>query len=437
MNNFYRILSFSLFTYILLLLLAFLYGFKEKIPVYIYVMQIVIAISFFVMLYFCTRLKSTQSVLYVIFMTFLILTSVLRYVFWNYTNSPYNNFKSVDVYTYEGNAIRFQDNDYISFLLGTHLNIDDIGYSSVVYFLHVIFCNTDIVRIVLLLLNTVAIVVSLKYVYLICRLIDIDKRIAMSTAVFYGIFPFLIVNSTIGLKENIFCLLIVCAFYYMYTFKERKSFKSFILSMLFVCSTFLFRSAIALMLLLLYIPFLYCNENNRKRSIYWGIIGGILGTIILPFLIANFTATTMDHVSQVTAARIQKAGSSTTIQWLVQTLSSLFGPFPNFIRMAQYGILHNSGLFVKTLFGFFTIAGIYNVFKKLDYKLYPIVLYLFMGYTMLILSGVSLDMRYHVTFFVAFVILMAKGLQEYEGRTLWFYAYALGDILLIILYNVR
>lgn len=403
-------------------------------------MQVTIATSFFAMQYFCTRLKYPQSNLYVIFITFLILTSTLRYVFLAYTSHPYNNFESVDVYIYERNAVKFQDKDYLSFLYflsKSVLNVSDIGYSSIIYFLYHILHNADVVRFVLLLLNTLAITVSSKYIYLICRLVDIDKRIAIGAATFYGIFPFFIVNSTMGLKENIFCLLIVCALYYMYLFRERKSLKMLVLSMLFVWSTFLFRSAITLMLLFLYIPLLYCNENNRKRSIYWGIIGGIILTIVLPSLIISFTGVSLDHVSQVTAYRIQRTGNSSHTRWLVQALSSLFGPFPNFIHMAQYGILHNSGLLVKCFLGFFTLAGICNIFKRLDYMLYPIVLYLLMGWIMLIFSGVALDMRYHITFFVAFVILMAKGLQEYEGRIVWFYIYALVNVLVIIQYNVR
>lgn len=439
MNKFNTILKISFFTYISFLLIAFLIGFKEEIPQYMFILQLCIAMFFFSILYLCTRLESMRDIMFVLPFIFGLLSFVLRYVFIEYTGDSYNNTNNCDAYTYEIFTLRGQGVDYFTFLKVVlwKFDVDDMGYSTISYFAHSFSNEVTVGRILLLLLNVLAISISAVYIYKICQYVQIEKRLSMVFAAFYGCFPFFIVSSAMGLKENSFCFIIVAALYYMFKYQNSRRLVWLLWALLFVFLTFFFRKAVTLMLSLTFVPLICCNDNNKKKSIYWGIAGVLFVGGILPTLILNFTGISMEHVSRVTEARLQGIGGSVIQQWMSQFLGAFLGPFPNFTRTVSYGILHNSGLLLKCIMGYFTYTGIYQVFKQLDYKLYPIVAYLLMGYMMLIMSGVALDMRYHVTFFPAVVILAANGMQyaPHSIKSLFVYYFVL--IGIIMFYNLR
>jgi hypothetical protein len=223
----------------------------------------------------------------------------------------------------------------------------------------------------------------------------------------------------------------------MYKYKEEKKSFALFAAISFILSTFFFRSVITLMLCFSFLFLLYCNEKNRKKTIYISIILGGIILFMLNTIIYNFTGFSMDHVLNTARSRIQRTGDSESMQWFIQFLSSFIGPFPNFTRTAEYGIYHNSGLLLKCFLNFFAYVGTYKILKNFDFRFYPIALYVFMGYLMLTISGVSLDMRYHVTFLSSLMILIANGLQRVSLKNYMFYIYSVICILIIISYNIR
>lgn len=437
-----RVFNFWGIIYIIAIFVTYLHGYKEAIPHYMLSLQVIIAVAYFISFHFCIKLESKRSIFCFIFLNFLAFSLLLRYTFIECTGDAYANIIGNDSYKYERNALRFIDKDYMTFVKGIinrgPMNIDDLGYSSIIYFITRFFQDINWARNAVLLLNSLAITYSSYFIYRLCTILNLSDRLALSAAIIYGLFPFFYVSSAVGLKENIFCFLIIGSFYYMYKYKQKRVFTAFLSSCIFILLTFFFRSAITLMLIFSYIPLLYCNQYNRKKSIYIGILCGGILISLLPIIVLEFTGISMEHVSRVTEARLTRTGESKITQWLIQILSSTIGPFPNFTRAAQYGIYHNSGLLLKCFLSFFTYIGAYQALKKLEYQFYPIILFLLMGYSMLVLSGVALDMRYHVTFLFAFMIMAIKGIQEYIPNNKYLlYPYTICCILIITFYNIR
>ncbi|MCY6361397.1 hypothetical protein NXX60_01245 [Bacteroides thetaiotaomicron] len=56
---------------------------------------------------------------------------------------------------------------------------------------------------------------------------------------------------------------------------------------------------------------------------------------------------------------------------------------------------------------------------------------------MLVLAGVALDMRYHVTFFSLWIILGAYAWQYAKPKKITFFVYTIFIVFLILVYNLR
>ena len=405
------------------------------------VSQILIAVIYFLNLHLCLHLKERKYVFGFIFLNFFIMSFILRSIFIIYTGDPYANTEGCDSYKYETQAMLFANESYGNFLRGIlsngSMNVDDIGYSTIVFVINNFFSDLAWTRSFVIFLNAIAITSSSYLMYRLLLNLGIEQKLALFGTCIYGFFPFFFVSSAMGLKENIFCFLIIASFYYMYRFKRKKTIVSFMASCLFISLTFFFRSVITLMLILSYIALLCSNKYNRKRIIFIATIAGGLLLCILPAVILSFTGISMELVARVTESRLARTSDSVSMQWLIQILASIIGPFPNFTRTAQYGIYHASGLLLKCFLGFFACVGVWGILRKLDYSFYPVVLYMLMGCLMLIMSGVALDMRYHVTFFFAFVVLMIKGFQMYAYKKYLYYLYIALSMSVVCFYNLR
>ncbi len=145
----------------------------------------------------------------------------------------------------------------------------------------------------------------------------------------------------------------------------------------------------------------------------------------------------MSHIYLVADSRMERSGGSGIVGWIVHGSAAFFGPFPNFNRLGQYGFYYSSGLLLKCLFGIFAFVGSLSVLKRFEYRYYPIVLFLFMGIFMLLGSGTSLDIRYHITSFSAFVILAAYCLDTIDLRKYVFYIYVIVSCAVVVMYNLR
>jgi hypothetical protein len=431
------ILNIGALSYFFFIIFAAVYGYKEYIPTYMLVMQSLIAIAFFICLNLSLKIITIWQLLFVVLFYNIIFSVILRCLFWEYTGKPFAD--AVDCYFYDGLVLKYLNEEYFTFFTYglSNVDIDDFGFLHILYVVYYFIGDVDIARNVLLVLNSLCITYTSYLVYKFCLMLNIKMRTALVAGGGYGFFPFMVVTSAVGLKENFFCLFITLSFYLMYVYKDRKSIYILIITLLLIASTWLFRMAVSLMIFLSFCLFLFVNDRNKKMIFYLVVIGIILTPFILNFFLIVATGFSLDHILAVTEARGRGIEGNASMKWGIQILSSFLGPFPNFTRTAQYGIYHSAGLLLKSLMSLFFFCGLSAVWRRMDIKIYPVVLYLLMGGVMLVLAGVALDMRYHVTFFSLWIILGAYAWQYAKPKKITFFVYTIFIVFLILVYNLR
>lgn len=422
-------------------ILAYFVGYKEELPEYKLFMHCFIAFVYWIVFYLVTRLEDERTIAFVIFFYSLILSVALRFLFLDYANDPYEDTYSCDIYGYERNTFNGIGLSFVEFinklLTSTQYNVDDLGFPSYLFAFHDFFRDVDFVRSLLLFINSILITFSSYFIYKVSLILGIDEDVSKTIMGFYGLFPFWAVSSAMGLKENLFCFIIVVALYNIYRYKEHRFACNLVGLILFITLTYFFRFAITLMLILVFIIALLANEDNKKKILFGMAVTMVIITICLNIIILKFTGISMDQVTSVTEHRMSKSTGLGFMGWLIQLFAVLLGPFPNFLRSGQYNIYFSSGLLNKVLFSVLVNFSVFNVIKGLDWKLYSIIAYLVMGYFMLIVSGVSFDLRYHITFFPAFSILFGYGLMKCNLSNVALYSLSFIGLMVTLLYNFR
>lgn len=254
---------------------------------------------------------------------------------------------------------------------------------------------------------------------------------------FYSLFPFWVVSNAVGLKENIFCFIIVAALFNIYRYKEYRLTYNLIGAVFFIIWTYFFRYAVSLMLIITFFFALVVNEENKKKILVIMAILGVVGIVSLNVIIMSFSGISMKLVTDVAADRMGRSGGTGFVGWLVHCSAAFIGPFPNFSRTGQYNIYFASGLINKVILSVFVNAAMFQVVRNLRWKFYPIFAYLFMGYVMLLASGTSLDIRYHITFFPAYSILLGFGLSYVQLNKMKLYGLCSLGLLIALFYNFR
>lgn len=422
-------------------ILAYLIGYKEEIPQYKLFMHGCIAFAYWATFYLCTRMRNERMVACIVFLYSLLLSVTLRYLFWEYTGDPYEHTYSCDVYSYERWAVRGigkSMTDFVSYLMtSTRYNLDDMGFFTFMQFFHNLFRDVDFVRNFLILLNACMVMGASIMVGKIGSILELDDYESKIVMAFYGLFPFWMVSSAMGLKENLFCFIITAALYNIYRYKESRQTYNIVAALMFIMWTYLFRFAITLMLIIVLALVLVANEGN-KRKLLVGMAGMVMLLAVgLNVIMNTFAGLSMDDIANVTAARMKGYGGQGMFGWMVSGLAAFIGPFPNFVRTGQYGIYFALGLTTKVLCTVFVLFASYVVVKRMVWRMYPILAYLGMGYVMLLSAGVSLDIRYHCTFFPAFCLLMGYGISQCEIKRVVLSAFSLLAAGVILMYNLR
>lgn len=424
--------SFSLF----LLFTAFSPYFKrEDIDFQFLVIELFCGVVLFCGIYTSIRIKNIIQLLLLIFMFSFLTPLAIRNFFENYYARPYG--LAIDSYTYDSIVIPCLNenlsklNQYIFGIGG----FDDLGYPYILYFIYKVSGSVEFGRILVIIVNAIVLTLSSALMYKLTIQLNFSKRIAIVLASLYGFNPFFYVTSAVGLKEVIFCFFILGSLFYMYEWKAKKNILSFLLTIILITFTSLFRSAVCLMLILTFIFLIILNKNNRKKILWIAIIVGGLSPVFADLVLQKVIGVSLEHILAVTTARNGLINSEVSGP-IIQIIASLFGPFPNFFRIAEYGILFSSGILLKSLMNVFFLIGGAKVIYQYDYTFYPLLLYALFGLSLLIVGGVALDMRYTITFYVPFLIISFVGMGTSKARH-FFYAYLPFIIILIFYYNVR
>ena len=436
------------YVYISIFLLMFIYygltGYREQIPGYMIFLQLFYFIAYTVSIYLFTRYHlNRRSILSYIFIYSLIAGFTVRAISWSYLNEPF--LGGVDSQTYDwlanfGVSRGFSYSKYLTYLRHNELNVDDWGMPSIVYWTYRVFGNGRFGQDMLIVVNAIAITAAAYLIDNLLKSFGTEQQTRFFCLAVYGCFPFLSLTAAVGLKENFFCLLIIGTFCQLQRYSKTRRICHLTLAGVFIVGCFFFRVATFAMLIISMLVSLISKESNKKLVLTLIIIGCFIGVMGLSVVLQHLYGLDIDVILGLNDART--AEGATTIgsagMWIIQGVSLIFGPYANFAKMSEYAIVHSSGVLLKGVIGFSMIVGILYSIKHLQWQYYAIIAYMLMHSIMLVLAGVSLDMRYQITAYPLALPFVAQYVQKNINNDKKNYAEYIGILFFLVwFYNKR
>lgn len=431
--------------FLLFYLLFMCIGYKEEIDTYAIVMQIVIALSSFGYASFMLK-NEGKDILLLTFLFQLVLSVGLRLVFISYDkvsifgNDPDNdalgyfqyallaNYKTIGEYKY------FLENNYWG-------NIDDFGYTFYLFFIHKVM-SQDIALWLVIVLNAFLIACSANFLYKTCefynknRSDDTNSRII---ATIFSTFTFFVDTSATGRKEDLFMFFIAGAFYYMVKYQRTRTMTDLFWFGLFGGFTIFFRTAVTFIIVVSFILGVYVKERNKKLYTFILLGTAFLGPIMINIIAEKVLGKSMDEIYNIAESRYNSAGNNSYGKKMGDIAASIVGPFPNYTYFKDTLFFSYSSL-LKMLLNLPVWATIFWVIKNMKIEFYSVASCVVLGVVMLALTGTGLDLRYHIPFFVPFLLVFAVFLNfdiVFPKKQVAKVLYMLMCLFLIYLYNQR
>ena len=216
---------------------------------------------------------------------------------------------------------------------------------------------------------------------------------------------------------------------------NERSYKYLFIALPFVFMCMFFRTAIFYMMLIAVILSFYSSQKYGKILMYIIIIVFIISSIILPYIMEKVIGVSFDFIASVADYRTAKGmkGQASYGQY-VPLLAGLIGPFPNIDRSSLYAIMNSLPVYIKMTLSFSFILSLYSIVKKVDYRFIPMVFFIVFNIWMTIIAGVSLDLRYHITYLPFFFIITTT---FYKRRKLYDMLYLSITVLLVLVFSSR
>ena len=426
----------ALFIYFVMALVYFLVGYREPVPFYMESSRFMIFVYTTCMLMASYFNVSTKNLFIANALFYLLLVIIIRY---SYSHEGLDYFATaIDPYTYLEYAVKFGDEDLAIFLKklsGIGFYRDDWGYFFVLRMLYKIYPDIYFIIYGAIFLNIIAIYISSIFLYKLQMLLTNSDLLSRVTSVFYSSSAFLVITTANGLKEVIFLTFIIISMFYIYKTKYKFSYSSLFWALFSMSFCLFFRTAVFFMLFISLIIALTINSKNKKIYLI-GIISALfLVGVLLPFVVNNLMDADLGQVTKTAEHRISIRGyKGAFYSQIVPLLSAIFGPFPNFDRVGDYAIIHSLTPFMKCFFSSMFVMGLYSIVRYLKEDYVPLVAYIFFSILMTVMSGVSLDMRYHLTYFPFFLMISFNFIKK---RKLLDYSYIFMAIGLIYFYSTR
>ena len=215
-----------------------------------------------------------------------------------------------------------------------------------------------------------------------------------------------------------------------------RSLNSLIFAFLFAAATIFFRTSITASLFLVFVAGLITNEKNKKYII-WGFLLTILTLpLTLYFLMEFILDVPLEFVLDVAENRYAETDTaSSSTKKLGSLLASIIGPFPTFVD-SHDTMFYSFSSMLKMFLNLPVIWATIKILYCFDYKYYVSSFLYCIGLIFTAISGTALDMRYHIPFFIAFLILLFYFLNNCTLKKIVLCGYSLGCICVTILYNI-
>ncbi len=437
-HSYFRVILSSVF--ILFILLSSFYtiwGYKEEIPTYMEIGRIVLSLNYAIMIVISFKFTNIYRIFFLATLGFLICVLFMKYIY--YANGIDSFADTRDAYNYYNTTVHNGYKNFVAFFRDMPLDLRattaDYGYFFILYIMYKINADLNWLIYGVIFINAICLYISAIYLYKTQLILGCERQLSKTITILYISSPFLAITAINGLKEVIFVTIIIFTIYKIVLIKQQKGLFNIIHAALGIIACLYFRTAIAYILLICLIMSLTLNESNKLLYIIIMISGIFFFNLLLPFIMENLLGISMDELSYTTKARLSIADKSSRLYTRVLPLmASILGPFPNLDRCGEYTFMFSLAVFMKNCFTVFFIFGTLKIIRNQLIDWFPIVVYILLSISMIYVGSVSLDLRYHITFYPAILLIISrffrrKPLIDYTAIALF--------IMIIYIYSTR
>ncbi len=431
--------------YYLLFLLLFYFTQKAKFPDSSIVFMQIMGMGMIVFFSFLYDKLSISRTMLILVVYLLICCFGLRFFNMDYFNNPLG-YKPQDALLYHnfGSHIEQSLLGFIRFMKLRNVQIDDMGFTYIVYLIYRLSGDPEIGIQLLVLFNVVVISISSYFLYKLSNFF-FEKHLSCFIAFFWGTELYAVYTASVGLKENFMVMFIIIAIYYIIRVNKHLLSKDIFYAVLFSLPILLFRTAMFFMLMCVLLYILALRIPLVKRYLYFF-------TIIIIYIASVYAYTVIEELAIMQGSnyetiqhaanyRVQQGGSFT---YLLNYLASLIGPFPNLVTgdffRKNYITLYSFSSFCKVFYSFFFIYGIFRAFRNKSFEMIGITIFWILNTFMLLIMLFAQHDRYqwpHMPFTIILAVYGLKCWNENRHVFIWDKLYLIAAILVVLVFNFR
>lgn len=323
------------------------------------------------------------------------------------------------------------------------LKIDDWGFPALLRILYSMGQQPEQYFFLLILVNSLCVAVSSYFLYKTAKKI-VEKQYAKIAAILWGLSTYALFSTVHWLKENFFCVIIVLALYGLLDACEKSRGRQFITFWGAAFLTIFFRRAVPFIFLISFCGKFVTVKFIKKYMVLLIVIGIFSFLLLDPFLKLLGIPGGLSGTMEISKYRISHTDASFGFALLIQGLSVLFGPFPNFIGQETTPLfLYNFFLLLNCLLSIYFLYGFYQLYRAESIYFSAILGYWILNALMMIVSFVALDFRYRIVSYPLFLLLALYGFKmrclnkDKIKKHAQFLLGEVGVLLLIVVYNFR
>lgn len=411
-------------------------GYKKALEPFMEFIRAIGIVEYFFFIFLSLTSLKYKSLLKVLVLSIGLLVLLIKLTYFQADVDIFGLAK--DSYNYLNFGVKYGDGSFgvlVRELVNGRYFVDDMGYFAVTYLFWQIYPDVDFVVYGMIAFNLLCLYISGTNLYKLSRMLNNSDLSSKLIIAIWCASPFLMLTISDGMKEVVFTTIIISSFYKFYQYKREKNLFNLFVAIALAILCLFFRTAVFYMLVLIFIIILTMNNRNKKMYFIMLVSGLIVVDILLPIVVEKIMGISLDFIMEISSGRTERAmKDQASYGSMLPLISAILGPFPTLDRPARYAIEYSSAIYVKDIFGLSFFCAVYDKVKRLDIDYIPLLVYILVNLLMLFTAGVSLDMRYHMTYLPFFFLIAVPYLKR---RKLWNLGFIIILVIIIYLYSTR
>src|SRR5690625_1290826 len=353
-------------------------------------------------------------------------------------------YNPVDAVLYHTIAVELRNLSFANSIrhLLTNVSVGDLGFTIYLQAIYKLPLSNPIAT--TKFINIVFHLFSCVYVYRLSYLIFNNIKISEVSIIIYGLNPISVYFNSLGLKEPLFALIVIMAFYYLYKSNKNINLIYYIVGIILALLTGLFRVAFSIFIIIGFAYYWFINIKGKyklHKRFALAITGVIL--IIVAFALVKDELTGKLQYDFIAIATHRIGTLPSLPHYVILSISGLIGPFPslNNLISSDFNRLESIGNLYKIILSYYFVAATYLLYKRKNNSVYPIYITYFLNALVLIILAATLDHRFIYPLVSIYFIIIAYGICEYRPRLIpgiiSMPVYYIFITIILIAYNLR